>query len=115
MWYIELNMKSSQILLYLIVVLVLSSVAAALYTSYKHVPVSMGQPSVVDFATCEAAGDQIMETSPRQCRTADGRVFTEELTTYIITSDATSSLAATTTHPTASSSMPLPTNIKLMQ
>lgn len=33
--------------------------------------------SVTDFASCEAAGNPVMQTSPRQCRTVDGTVYTE--------------------------------------
>lgn len=34
---------------------------------------------VEDFATCAAAGYPILESYPRQCRTPDGRNFTEEI------------------------------------
>jgi len=33
--------------------------------------------SVTDFATCASAGNLIMESYPRQCRTEDGRTFVE--------------------------------------
>jgi hypothetical protein len=35
------------------------------------------QPSVTDFASCVAAGHPVTQTSPRQCRTAEGTVYTE--------------------------------------
>jgi hypothetical protein len=38
-----------------------------------------GQADVADFAACAAAGNPVMESHPRQCRTPDGRHFTEDL------------------------------------
>lgn len=34
---------------------------------------------VVDFDTCEAAGNPVMESYPRQCRTPEGRLYTEDI------------------------------------
>jgi hypothetical protein len=41
-------------------------------------PVTTVDENVVDFHTCEEAGGTILETFPAQCRTADGRTFTED-------------------------------------
>ena len=38
------------------------------------------QPAITDFASCVAAGNPVMETQPRQCRAADGSVYTEPST-----------------------------------
>lgn len=36
-------------------------------------------PEVTDFESCVNAGNPILETYPAQCRTPDGRTFTEEV------------------------------------
>jgi len=38
------------------------------------------QSGVTDFASCVAAGNPVTQTSPRQCRTVDGTVYTEPVT-----------------------------------
>ena len=43
------------------------------------VPVTEEQPAVLSFLDCEAAGNPVQESYPRQCATPDGRSFTEEL------------------------------------
>lgn len=35
--------------------------------------------AITNFEECAAAGNPIMESNPRQCRTEDGRTFTEEV------------------------------------
>ena len=37
------------------------------------------QPVVMNFEECVAAGNPVMESYPRQCRTQDGRLFVEEI------------------------------------
>ena len=37
------------------------------------------EAEIKNFTECEAAGNPVMESYPRQCRTADGRLFTEEI------------------------------------
>ncbi len=44
-------------------------------------PRSEQQAMVSDFASCVAAGNPVSETSPRQCRTADGTTYTEPAAT----------------------------------
>lgn len=41
-------------------------------------PVTM-QPVIMNFEECVAAGNPVMESYPRQCRTEDGRLFVEEI------------------------------------
>ncbi|TAK05096.1 hypothetical protein EPO33_03875 [Patescibacteria group bacterium] len=36
-------------------------------------------PAITSFEECAAAGNPVMESYPRQCRTPDGRSFTEEV------------------------------------
>jgi len=36
-------------------------------------------PEITDFMSCADAGNPVMESWPRQCRTADGRTFTEDI------------------------------------
>ena len=38
------------------------------------------QPVITNFEECAAAGNPVMESYPRQCRTTDGRLFVEEIT-----------------------------------
>ncbi|MFB5631404.1 MAG: MBL fold metallo-hydrolase [Nitrosopumilaceae archaeon] len=37
-------------------------------------------PSITNFEECVAAGNPVMESYPRQCRSADGKLFVEEVT-----------------------------------
>lgn len=37
------------------------------------------QTVITNFEECAAAGNAVMESYPRQCRTADGRIFVEEI------------------------------------
>lgn len=43
--------------------------------------VSRPAATIASFEDCVAAGNPVMESWPRQCRTADGRLFVEELNT----------------------------------
>ncbi|MCK9360839.1 hypothetical protein M0Q28_01260 [Patescibacteria group bacterium] len=47
----------------------------------KSEPVQSGtmDPSITNFQQCADAGNPIMESYPRQCRTPDGRNFVEEI------------------------------------
>lgn len=73
-------MRSSQILLSLVAVIVLSAIAGVLYSSFAPPNIPAAQVNVVDFTTCIAAGNPAMESYPRQCRSTDGRLFVEEVT-----------------------------------
>jgi hypothetical protein len=46
--------------------------------------------SIDSFEDCVAAGNAIMESYPRQCRTRDGRLFVEEIKEFPDNSDKTS-------------------------
>lgn len=37
---------------------------------------------ITNFEECKKAGYPVLETHPRQCKTPDGRVFTEKITDY---------------------------------
>lgn len=64
-----------------IVVLIFVGLAATWYMNEnKKAPVVTNEaPVVLSFEDCEAAGYPVMESSPRQCATPDGRTYTEEL------------------------------------
>ena len=57
--------------------------AVAAYIIYQSAPrlASAGIPGSVisSFEECAAAGNAVMESYPRQCRSADGRLFVEEI------------------------------------
>lgn len=99
-------MKSVQILFSIVIVLVLSAVAAGLYGVAMNSRTPTVSPSVTDFASCANAGYPVMESYPRQCASPDGRSFIEEVQIM----DDSTFLVATST---ATSSVPLPTNIEL--
>jgi len=44
-------------------------------------------PVIANFEECAAAGNPIMESYPRQCRTEDGRLFVEEISDAPISND----------------------------
>ncbi|MBU0750221.1 Gmad2 immunoglobulin-like domain-containing protein [Patescibacteria group bacterium] len=60
-------------------------------TDISAVPADTSPIEILSFADCEAAGLPVMESYPRQCRTPDGRTYTEELPTseptYVNASD----------------------------
>ena len=41
-----------------------------------------GEPGINSFEECAAAGNPVMESYPRQCRSQDGRLFVEEIETW---------------------------------
>ncbi len=58
------------------------------YQETKSIPYV--PPTVLSFEDCAAVGYPVMETYPRQCRTADGRLFAEEIksnNTYVNASE----------------------------
>jgi len=67
----------------ILIVLVLAVVGGALWfmttTNQQEPVVGIDDSKILSFADCEAAGYPVMESYPRQCRTADGRTFAEEL------------------------------------
>lgn len=65
----------------ILAVLVIAAIAGALWFMTKQEePVAIiDDTTILSFLDCEAAGYPVMESYPRQCKTADGRSFTEEL------------------------------------
>lgn len=65
----------------LLIVAFLLAGAAAWYFGREtaQAPVAV-TPEIRSFEDCVAAGNPVMESSPRQCRTADGRTYAEEPT-----------------------------------
>lgn len=69
----------SYILAVFIFLLVLFGVGFAFYSSPRLQNGGAQQVSVSSFIECMNAGNPIMESYPRQCRSADGKTFTEEV------------------------------------
>ncbi|MBX4188290.1 MAG: Gmad2 immunoglobulin-like domain-containing protein [Candidatus Doudnabacteria bacterium] len=67
----------------IIVVLLVAVVGLLLVLLPKKDKEQPGQQTdtsdIVDFHTCEEAGYPVLETYPQQCRTPDGKSFTEDL------------------------------------
>ncbi|MES2931211.1 MAG: Gmad2 immunoglobulin-like domain-containing protein [Patescibacteria group bacterium] len=65
----------------ILAVLVIAAIGAALWfmTKQEDPMVVIDDSKILSFLDCEAAGYPVMESYPRQCRTADGRTYTEEL------------------------------------
>jgi hypothetical protein len=62
----------------IVIVIALAAVAYFFLPSYFSVKTpNTGTVSIMDFNSCAGAGYPILETSPRQCQTPDGRTFTE--------------------------------------
>ena len=63
--------------------LVLAAVLAVVAIALMKITPRIGQMNprqvVTNFEECAAAGNPVMESYPRQCRTPDGRVFVEEI------------------------------------
>lgn len=62
----------------LILAFVLTIVALVLLKVTPRIN-SLPQAVVTNFDECAAAGNPVMESYPRQCRTEDGRLFVEEI------------------------------------
>lgn len=56
----------------------LAVVSMVVYQMVPRLSVSLPQPIVTNFEECVAAGNPVMESYPRQCRTKDGRLFVED-------------------------------------
>jgi len=54
-------------------------VAAMVIYTYAPRLAPMQQQAITNFDECVAVGNAVMESYPRQCRTADGRLFVEEI------------------------------------
>lgn len=74
-------MSSKDIFLSIILVLVLGAIAVAMKEGLgvEHDHNLNDDHHVTNFEECVAAGNPVMESYPRQCRTKDGRLFVEEV------------------------------------
>lgn len=57
------------------------TVLAALVFAFAPRLESLDAPRVTNFEECAAAGNPVMESYPRQCRTPDGSHFVESIPT----------------------------------
>lgn len=72
------SMRALKIISLLILAAVLAIVALVLLKVTPRIQ-PMPQAVVANFEECAAAGNPVMESYPRQCRTEDGRIFVEEI------------------------------------
>ena len=72
-------MQAFKIVSLLLVAGVLAIVALILLKVTPHIQPIALQPAITNFEECAAAGNAVMESYPRQCRSADGRLFVEEI------------------------------------
>lgn len=63
----------------LLVASVLAAVALLVFWSAPRMGASIPQPIITNFDECAAAGNPVMESFPEQCRTADGRLFVNDV------------------------------------
>lgn len=75
-----------------IVALLIIGIGYAAYRSNIFGNIPQPVPRVLSFEDCAAAGYPVMESYPRQCKTPDGRTYTEELPGKITYTNASSSL-----------------------
>ena len=72
-------MQAFKILGLLLLASILAVVALVLMNVAPRIgPVAL-DPVITNFEECAAAGNAVMESYPRQCRSKDGHVFVEEL------------------------------------
>lgn len=76
--YTECMTQTIKILGLLIVAGVLTIFAMTLYRVAPRLPGQVAMP-VTNFETCAAAGNPVMESYPRQCLSAEGQLFVEEV------------------------------------
>lgn len=71
------------IFLFLLLILVLAGIAGAILNSVEMQKEKIRKNNTADlintFEECAAAGFPVMESYPRQCRTSEGKHFTEEI------------------------------------
>ncbi|HUQ30334.1 MAG TPA: hypothetical protein VM103_02320 [Candidatus Paceibacterota bacterium] len=70
-------MIPKSIVLSLLGLLMLAGVAGVVY---RAVPVTRAPVLATNFEECVAAGNPVMESYPRQCRSANSQLFTEQIT-----------------------------------
>ena len=72
-------MKLLKILGLLILASILTFVGVWVYSAAPRMQASVPAPVITNFTECAQAGNAVMESYPRQCRTADGRLFVENV------------------------------------
>ena len=55
------------------------ALAMLVYSVAPKMQASVPAPMITNFTECAEAGNPVMESYPRQCRSADGRLFVEEV------------------------------------
>lgn len=78
-----LDMKSLKLMLSIVFVIVLSVAAALLHAAFTNTDGVPFQAAVTDFESCASAGNAVMESYPRQCRSTDGRLFVEQVAVQV--------------------------------
>ena len=68
-------MKKLIFIVILIIILGISVTINWQYINYKNKKLS----AVSNFESCVAKGNAVLESYPRQCRTPDGKTFTEDI------------------------------------
>jgi eight-cysteine-cluster-containing protein len=74
-----MNMQALKLISLLLIACVLAVIALVLLRVAPRLQPGVPQPIISNFEECAAAGNAVMESYPRQCRTADGRLFVEEI------------------------------------
>lgn len=72
-------MKVLKIIGLLLLAGALGIVGMIVYSMAPKMSASVPQPVITNFEECAAAGNPIMESYPEQCRTADGRLFVNDV------------------------------------
>ncbi len=71
-------MQALKIIGLLLLACILAVIALVLLKVAPHIQPAT-TPIISNFEECAAAGNPVMESYPRQCRTKDGRLFVEEI------------------------------------
>jgi eight-cysteine-cluster-containing protein len=72
-------MKLIQTLGLLILAAMFAILAMWVYSIAPKMQASIPAPVITNFEECAQAGNPVMESYPRQCRSVDGRLFVEEV------------------------------------
>jgi flagellar basal body-associated protein FliL len=65
--------------LLILIMVILIGIIAILSAVIFFLVANRNQPVIRDFSECAQAGNPVMESYPRQCRSSDGRLFIEEV------------------------------------
>jgi len=68
-------MKGWEVIFGIIGIILLIAVGIILLSLFDYIPTE----EITNFEECVEAGHSILESYPRQCRTPDGRSFTESI------------------------------------